>query len=594
MYNRRDYQQTAIDDILNSYDRGVQSGVLVMATGMGKTFTTTELVKEFTTRHGGRALFLVDQIELAEQSREAFLRTDPELRVGIEMNTQRAKPSDQIVIACVASIGRKGSKRVARFDSSEFSAVIADEAHKSVSDIWLRGLHYFGVHPDNYDDGKLLLGLTATPNRTDGVSLGYLYDDIYGNYDIVYGINNGWLTDIEWLPIETGVDVSQVKRSGVEFNQTDLDHTLDSEFRNTAILKAYLDYGGGLSTMIFCASVRHAYKMADMFNAAGITAACVEGGTEKNERARITADFRAGRIKVVTNYSALGTGFDAPETGCIIFARPIRSLLSYTQFLGRGLRPSSTAFVDLIGSAKDRKELIANSIKPACKVIDMCDFVGNHNVCRVPSLFGLNPLMKVEKPKFYSEVVEPLEEIRHEKQIDVSKAVSLEEVQLMVRERKIKIQSYEVDDIVKDMSALSWLKTTDDSYELVFKGGKAMLIEKNLVEKYDVILMDLKQKINLKLNTLNSLSGAFKVADQYAKDNFDLTFLANEEKWKGKGVTQGQANTITRRYKNGAIFRKDRYPDTGVRHLYLRRGKELLFIKDSGMASEIIRHMNKK
>jgi superfamily II DNA or RNA helicase len=587
VFNRRDYQDDCITDVMSSYERGVRSGLIVMATGMGKTFTTTELAKVFLDKYGGKALFLVDRIELAEQSRDAFLRTDPDLRVNIEMNTYKSKPSDQIVIACVATIGRKGSKRIKKFNPDEFTLIIADEGHLSVSPIWQRVLHYFGAHPDNYDPKKLLIGLTATPRRTDGVGLGFLYDDIFGSYDIVYGIREGWLTDIEWKTIETGVDISKVGVRGGEFNQTNLSETVNTEHRNLVIVKSYFEVAKEVPTMIFCASVAHAYQLADMFTALDIPAACIEGMTDKRVRRDNIAKFRSGEIKVLTNYSALGTGFDAPEIGCIMFARPIKSLLTYTQFLGRGLRPSSTAFVDEVLTKEDRLDLITHSTKPFCTVIDFCDFIGTHNVCNVPTLFGLSPTLREAKQKFFKEVVEPIEEVRVQRGIDVSDITSLDEIDLIVKSKTITFKSFKSDDLVKEYSSLGWLSTTEGGYEIAFPEKEALLIEKNLVDKYDLLHVNYKTGVTKKLNTFNDLSGAFKVGDEFADQTFDTKFLKQDSDWRGKPVSEKQFSLLTKLFKRGASIGRGEYSN-GVRHLYIYQNGQRVFVEDSGMADQII------
>ncbi|MDV7392527.1 hypothetical protein RZS08_14270, partial [Arthrospira platensis SPKY1] len=125
------------------------------------------------------------------------------------------------------------------------------------------------VGPNNHNPEKLLLGLTATPNRSDGVKLGTLYDDITVNYDLSWGIRNGWLTDIEVFNVKTNIDISSVKTRSGEFAIGDLEQAINKDVRNAQIVKAYQEYSPMEPCVAFCASVEHAYSLAKTFEAAG-------------------------------------------------------------------------------------------------------------------------------------------------------------------------------------------------------------------------------------------------------------------------------------------------------------------------------------
>ena len=590
----RDYQRKAIDSVLESYDRGVRSGIVNLATGLGKSFLTTSLCQEFNQRYGGKTLFLVDQIELAEQAKRTFLATDPTLRVGIEMNSQHADEYDQVVVACVATLGRKGSQRIGKFKPEDFSIVVADEAHKSVSPIWLRTLHFLGVHPENFEDGKLLVGLTATAYRGDGKSLGFLYDDIFTQYDIRYGMREGWLTDIEWVSVKTNTDITSVKVNAGEFAQGELTKKVDNPVRNAQIVKAYMEHSMDEPAIVFCAGVQHAYKMADLFNQAGITAECVEGGTEKTVRKDWISDYREGRIKVLLNHGVFLTGFDAPETTTIIMARPIRSTLTYTQAIGRGLRPSASAMVDLFLDAEGRRQAIENSDKPACKLIDFEDNVGSHNVCRPPVLFGLNPNAKSKKPKtkLFKEVVEVLDDVKAKAQIDTSKLLDLDDIHIISERKRLKLQAYSVDDVIKSMSILMWLPVSDTDYELLLaKNDKALVVEKNMLDQYELHETDLKSNITTKLQTFTSLQGAIKTADDYVnRVGYDTAYQKNDAAWRNKGVSGKQAAILRNLFKGGCRFGPGRYPDTQQLHVTIN-GR---LLENSGEASTLINERFKK
>lgn len=584
----RPYQEKAINVVLDAHRRGVRSGIINLATGLGKSFLTTNLCKRFNKEHGGKTLFLVDQIELAYQARNTFFATDSKLRVGIEMNSEHAEWDDDVIIACVATLGRKGSKRIGRFDVSDFNVVVADEAHKSVSPTWLRTLHSLGVHPDNFHKNKLLVGLTATAYRGDGKALGYLYQDIFAQFDVRYGIKEGWLTDIEWISVKSKTNLQDVGIKAGEFEQGQLSRVVNNPIRNAQIVKSYLEYSKGESAIVFCSGVDHAHHIAELFNRAGVPAKCVEGGTERGLRSDWVSDYRKGKIKILTNHAVFTTGFDAPETSTIIMARPMKSSLTYTQAVGRGLRPSSNANVDSSSDALQRRISIEKSTKPICKLIDFEDNVGNHDVCRPPILFGLNPnaKSKAKKVRLYQDVVEKLDSGKVESEFSALEIVDLDKINLSVIRRRYSLQSYKVDDLIKSISTFLWLPIGERSYELLLpKDSTALIVEPNILGQIELIDINIVNSSVRKIQTFESVQGAIRMADEIVKrGKFETTFARNDAPWLRMGVTFRQASLILKLFKNECRFGPGRYPDTKQLHIYISK----TFIENAGQAAVIL------
>lgn len=537
------------------------------------TTIATELHKLFKPEK--KTLFLVDRIELAYQARDEFMENNPGVKVGIEMNEHRARKHDQVVIACVPTIGRKGSYRIGKFSPDDFGKIIVDEAHTSITDTFIRVLSYLGVGPKSKIKDKLLVGMTATPNRTDGLSLGYLYDDITVNYDISYGIRSGYLTDIELITVKTGTDISKIHFTDHRLDE--LADVIDNPIRNTLIVKTYKEQSDGECAIVYCANVQHAHDVAEMFRSAGISAHAIDATTDKNERKQLIAKYKKGEIKILCNYGVLTTGFNAPETTTIILARPIKSDLLLRQIIGRGLRPSQTSFINFIKKPEKRVKAIENSTKPSCKVISMFDNIGEHRIVSVPSLFGLNPELKLGKKhkKLYKDVVEPIEEVKREKKVDPKNILNFDDINSIVKNKKLQIKSLEIPQEVKQHTDKSWIEIADDEYEISYsKDKKSLIVSKNALDRYELLEYDHKLKLTKKLNDFYDLSGAIGAGDKYSNRHYDTTF--DKRAGYDKGVTKAQKELICRILRGGVKVLKEHYPDTGEPVLVYRKTGERL------------------
>lgn len=597
MFQLRPYQTKAIQATTESFDRGISRQLLVLATGLGKTVIATELAKTFSRRFtaagADKALFLVDQVELADQAAKSFQRANPELKVQVEQASRKVDRDADIVVACVPTIGRERSKRITKFDPDKFGIVIADEAHKSVSDTWIRVLDYFGVGPANHNPEKILIGLTATPGRSDGVKLGKLYDDITVNNDLSWGISNGWLTDIEVFNVKTATDISKVKTVKGDFAQGELAEAVNNAQRNAQIVQAYKQYAQGERAFVYCASVDHAYELAELFKKADVPAGVIEGKTDKTLRKNILQSHKDGTDNlVICNHSTMVVGVDSPKTSVCIFARPIKAELPYRQIIGRVLRPDPSANVDQYqDSAEMRKFMIEASAKPAAKIIDFEDVTGKHQTMSVPTLFGLSRKISSERPRFFKDVVEVVEAKEHELGVDLSHIESLGEIDLIVERRKGNLASLETPREIHSFTDKAWMELGNDHYELnLSSSGATMVIVKDKLDNYEVRVYNHKDASTMRLQAMRNLSGAFKLADEYADQNFDTRYQNRKAEWRGQGVTAKQVQLLTRMLKGGVrADRNERYPDTGMPHLYYK--DELL---NRGTASQLMNELFKR
>lgn len=296
--------------------------LLYHATGTGKTVTAVMDAK----RCGGRVLFLAHTQELVNQAADTFRRLWPEVTVGRYM--EAIKESDaHVVCGSIQSI----ALHLDAFKDNDFDYLIIDEAHHASADTYQKVLAYFKP--------EFTLGLTATPERTDD---NQVILDIFKNtahkLDIQTAVEIGELVPIRCIRIHTNIDLTKVRFNSVQYNIRDLESKIYVPERNKLIVDTWLQYVRDKRTVVFCASVKHAEQIAEMFREAGVKAASVSGGMKQSERKEFQDKFVNREIQVLCACDLLNEGWDCPETEVLFMARPTMSKVLYTQQLGRGMR----------------------------------------------------------------------------------------------------------------------------------------------------------------------------------------------------------------------------------------------------------------
>jgi len=438
----RDYQQECLVKVDESWQAGISRQLVALPTGTGKTVIFAQLPVIFPDR---KMLVIAHREELLEQAAEKIEWANPGIGVEIEMANRVASRHANVVLGSVQSLsGPSGKKRLERLEPDTFGAVVIDEAHHTLARTYLELLARFGKAPDLSDlegktsgnalnrilnercagfipdpQGPLLVGFTATPHRTDGIGLHYVFDEIPFSRTIKEMMTapapGPWLCDIKGYLFESGLSLKGVKTRMGDYKSKDLSEAVNIDERNIAAVKAYIALASGRQAICFCVDVAHSKAMMDQFASYGVTAACILGDSDNDTRRKAVADFKAGRIEVLVNCMVLTEGFDHAPTSCIIMARPTKSQLLYTQMLGRGTR-----------IAEGKKNLL---------VIDLAD-TDSVGVASVNTLFGLPPKMET-KEKGVVETQEEFDLIVEEQQIDpgmLDGAHTIEEVQQLARE----------------------------------------------------------------------------------------------------------------------------------------------------------------
>lgn len=455
----RDYQHDAIRRVLDTERAGSRRQLGVAATGLGKTVIFTSLAEQ----RGTRTLILAHRDELIAQAAGKVVELWPEL--GVTANTLAALRSSEhpalehgepvmnpngigivkaaaddvrahVVVASVQTLARPS--RMCRLldainpeysllaeDVTPFDLVVVDEAHHSAAVSYREILKALGAGEPG---GPLLLGVTATPDRGDGVGLDDLYDSVAFNYDILWGIRSGFLSDVRGRAVKiSGLNIDGIKTTAGDYNAGAAGTALEDAGAPAAIAKAIVKHAKDRRTLVFTPTVATANEVAAECVALGVQAAWVAGETPMDERHETLRRFRDGQLEVLANCAVLTEGFDDPGIGCVVVARPTKSRALYTQMIGRGTRRHP-----------DKDHLL---------VLDVVGASAEHSLVTVPSLFGLGGKLRTKARNGVAGIVELADE--HARQ----------EVKL----GRIVAKDVELFHQLRDAGKIAWLKTHSKS-----------------------------------------------------------------------------------------------------------------------------------
>ena len=319
----REYQQEALDSLAAMRQNRETIALLYHATGTGKTVTAVMDAK----RCGSRVLFVAHTMELVNQAYNTFCDLWPEVSVG-KFADNLKEPDAHVVCGSIQSV----ALNLDQFREDAFDYLIIDEAHHASADTYQKVLSYFKP--------QFTLGLTATPERADDVNILEIFKNTAHKLDIQTAVEIGALVPVRCIRIHTNIDMTKVRFNSVQYNIRDLDVKICVTERNQLIVDTWLDYVKDKRTVVFCASVKHAEQIAELFRTAGVAAIAVSGSMKTSERNEQLAKFASGEIKALCACDLLNEGWDCPQTEVLFMARPTMSKVLYTQQLGRGMRTS--------------------------------------------------------------------------------------------------------------------------------------------------------------------------------------------------------------------------------------------------------------
>lgn len=328
---------TALDD---TREQGYSRGLVVLATGLGKTWLSAFDAVQLGAR---RILFVAHREEILYQAADTYLRIKPRARVGFYMGRQRDAKVD-ILCASVQTLGRV--EHLEQFNPRHFDYIVVDEFHHAAAPIYHRLLNHFVP--------QFLLGLTATPDRTDRSDILSLCDDnLVYEYPLFDGVRSQNLVPFHYYGIfDEGVDYTEIPWRNGKFDPRLLANKLATLGRARHALRQWRQYRQS-RTLAFCVSRQHAEFMAEQFVKSGERAAAVHGESDLS-RGEALEKLERGDLSIIFSVDLFNEGVDLPAIDTVLLLRPTESKILFMQQIGRGLRhspgKSQLVIIDFVGN----------------------------------------------------------------------------------------------------------------------------------------------------------------------------------------------------------------------------------------------------
>lgn len=324
MAELRTYQHDAIQSLRRSLSNGGQRPILVSPTGSGKTIMARGVI-EGALAKDKRVLFLAPRRELIRQASRTLADVDHGIvMAGVEPHTA------PVQIASWDTLRSWISRE--KIDPLPADVLIVDEAHLSLAPTYrkLMAEHYSEIP---------VVGLTATPARSDGSSLGDWYDDLVEAASVRELIDQGYLVEpVYYAPTKPDLEGLRVVRG--DYETRGISNRFDQPNIVGDVVSNWCRIASDRQTVVFAATVAHARHLRDRFREIGVSCEIIHSQLPLDERQQVLDGVESGEIQVVTNVDVLSYGWDSPRMSCAVLARPTKSIVRYMQVVGRVLRPA--------------------------------------------------------------------------------------------------------------------------------------------------------------------------------------------------------------------------------------------------------------
>ena len=327
--------------------------LIVAATGVGKTVIAGFDYKDFTKAHRkdkNRLLFIAHREEILKQSRSTFRAILKENNFGDLFVGGNVPNSLDHLFMSIQSFN--STKLYEKTTADFYDFIIVDEFHHAEAPSYRRLLEYY--------EPKILLGLTATPERMDGKNvLEYFDDRIAAEMRLPEAIDRKLLSPFQYFAVSDSIDLSKLKWTRGGYDKQELENVYtNNDIRVNGVITSLNKYVTDIEEVIglaFCVSVQHAKYMADKFNKSGIPSMAVLGESSHEDRGSAKRKLVSGEVKFLFTVDLYNEGIDIPEINTVLFLRPTESLTVFLQQLGRGLRLNEgkecLTVLDFVGQA---------------------------------------------------------------------------------------------------------------------------------------------------------------------------------------------------------------------------------------------------
>lgn len=507
----RKYQEECVNKI-NKMKEG-EKKIAFLATGAGKTI----IMSYVASLEKGRVLICVDQSELREQIIDKLSIFIQREEIG-SVQGKFDEVDKRVIVATRQSLIHGKSTRLDRMIANgEFDMLQIDETHRAVGQV-KKIIDKVGA--------KKVIGYTATPFNKELLEV---YSDFVYRKEIISLVEEGYLCSPRCLTIYTNTSLDDVSTVGGEFNLGQLDNAVNNNYRNKLIVNKYIELAKDRKkTLCFCTSIEHAEELANEFNKAGIVAKNIDSTLSPEERAKTIADFKKGKISVLTNIGVLTTGFDEPSVDCIIMARPTKSKILFTQCAGRGLR--------IYGEKED------------CLILDVCDVTTKNKM----NLMTGRSVFDLDEDETFIERKERIIKEQEEYERKEKERKERERIEAKILQKEIDLFNETVENIFS-ISSLHWFFTD-------IKGIDIAILSTNSKEDY-YILNNGKEFISYKriqkenweydleeINNSDNLKELVEEIEGVALEK-GSSFIQKKSEWKYEEATELQKKTCKAKVK---------------------------------------------
>lgn len=349
-------QAVALRKLEETRANGNKAGLIVLATGLGKTWLSAFDTSRPEFR---RVLFVAHREEILNQALATFRKIRPGSRLGLYTGESK-DPQAEVVFASIQTLSRREHLEV--FAPDAFDYLIIDEFHHAAAASYRKLIAHFRP--------KFLLGLTATPERTDGGDLLALcQQNLVYRCDLADGVRKDLLAPFRYFGVPDEVDYTNIPWRSTRFDEEALTTAVATQRRAENALEQF-QKRGARRALGFCVSQRHADFMAGFFRDRGLRAVAVHAGPTSAPRAASLEQLQAGDLDIVFAVDMFNEGVDLPSLDTVMMLRPTESKILWLQQFGRGLRKA-----------------------PGKGHLTVIDYIGNHRVflLKPQTLFGLPP-----------------------------------------------------------------------------------------------------------------------------------------------------------------------------------------------------------